>query len=98
MNKKSMKRVAAIAALTVAGSMTINAAEAGAFSIKKVNLNENFLNTFDSALTSRSASENQDLLTYYKNQEVIFSERNDLYEINDDWARSHDAGPPSLAD
>ncbi|GHT41878.1 hypothetical protein FACS189437_09320 [Bacteroidia bacterium] len=93
MKAKSMKRVAAIAALTAAGSMTLNAADAGAFSIKKVNLDENILNTFESALTNRTVSENQDLLAYYNSQEVKFSERNDLYEISDDWSKSHDAGP-----
>jgi len=93
MNRRRLKEAAAIAAITVAGSMTLNVTESGAFSIKKVNLDENFLNTFDSALTNRTASENQDLLAYYSNHEVKFSEGNSMYEISPTWAKGHDAGP-----
>ena len=98
--KKSLVKVAAVATLAVTGSAALNAGtptnDVGAFSIKKVKLNENFLGTFDSALTSRSDSENQNLLAYFNSQEVKFSEGNSIYEISPDWTRSHDAGPPSV--
>lgn len=97
MNARNMKKVAAVTAIAVSGAVSLNVAqlegETGLFSIKKAGLSENVLKSFDGALTNRSDSENQNLLAYYKGQEIKFSERNNIYEISDSWARSHDAGP-----